>query len=604
MATIASTTGTATRSERKSERLLMSSFLRARGLSDRAEGRWSRLPARRDFAADRRQKRATLRPHQGERKMRNEAGLALLASLCLGLTSPGVPAPTREEIAQFREAGPSGRSYESAPLVQWEEALLAALAHMTPDQAADALAPRFEIERGQMRDLVRLYIRTRERGTTDEAEAALRRQLRDLAAGRGRSLLVLQATAESLDQLNQCAAEDFAALMSGSAQPAADAWAIANASPCGANFVRAATLDPARAMPALIRLAEFGSLGARDALPLYAWLTRPEQLARIAEPERPAATAWLVRHHARLLFETGLTDRAVALLDGLPQEQRALALTRSAAVQAVIDGLPIVLPAETQGRDLAADLAAAYAVSGRAAEAEALFGQLDLATARRAFDCTWQGSAESVPAGCRNLPYEQRIDQVVDILLIDQFLHKQADDPYPLAEAAFARSHSLAASGPIADLRCRVFADPRFADICRAAQAGPVYAAIVTPSDAPEQAQLRSALASLDLPGLGDVRAEIEQALARVAAANPETLRDADDAPRISQAAPPTPFRELVLPERYRSANSGPASDSGGAAVPRGVAGLPRGFLPVRFERSGRRAVAISVSQTYDPTGE
>jgi hypothetical protein len=37
---------------------------------------------------------------------------------------------------------------------------------------------------------------------------------------------------------------------------------------------------------------------------------------------------------------------------------------------------------------------------------------------------------------------------------------------------------------------------------------------------------------------------------------------------------------------------------------PPGTGALPGGFRPVRFERSGNRAVMVSVSQTFDPTGE
>jgi hypothetical protein len=78
-----------------------------------------------------------------------------------------------------------------------------------------------------------------------------------------------------------------------------------------------------------------------------------------------------------------------------------------------------------------------------------------------------------------------------------------------------------------------------------------------------------------------------------------KSYADARGERRASIDPLPTAFTQLPLPEPYR----GKADKSEHPWVKR-LAPLPRGYEPVRIERSGDRVVAITVSQTLDPSGE
>src|SRR3954469_1065765 len=279
--------------------------------------------------------------------------VALSAWLLIGNAAPRIAPLAPRELDLFRDFGQSYRSYRQPPLSAWERDLRHALPGADVDRAADALAPRYGLSRADMRRLVRLWVtvvvRHYDRSRDPAQTAELRRQLLALLPAMRRAPLVLEAVAESLDRLTDWSGEDFAAMMAGSADAAADAWTIANSAVCGGNFLRAAAAAPDRAMPALIRLANYGSLHSVDQLALYRWLTSPAALARIDEADRPALAAWLHAQYAKLLFETGLTDRAVALLESLPPDARSRTLSLSAGTfTARVDGLPLTIEVEHQ----------------------------------------------------------------------------------------------------------------------------------------------------------------------------------------------------------------------------------------------------------------
>jgi hypothetical protein len=344
------------------------------------------------------------------------------------------------------------------------------------DGAAEALAPRYGMTAADMRRLIGLWLVVKIRqyavARDEAAKAALRRDLLALLASAPRTPLLVQALADSLGALNRCSEENFTALMAGSTDRAADAWAIANVAQCGGAFLRAAAVAPERGMPALIRLAYYGSLGTGDALPLYRWLTSPAALARIAEADRPALSAWLHAARAERLFRAGLADEAIALIEGLPEETRRRVLTRDAgAFTAQVDGLPIAIKVDRPGESLKLYLASAYALAGRTREAETLFASLrSLPVARRAFDCTWRIENRPAAESCTRIARELSTESQTDILLLDHLLHHPDDDPYPLAETALSViDHD--SSTALADLYCRVFTErnsPISARICAA----------------------------------------------------------------------------------------------------------------------------------------
>jgi hypothetical protein len=527
--------------------------------------------------------------------------VALSAWLLIGNAAPRIAPLAPRELDLFRDFGESYRSYPQPPLSAWERDLRHALPGADVDRAADALAPRYGLSSADMRSLVRLWlsvlVRQYDRSRDPAQTAELRRQLLALLPATRRAPLVLEAVAESLDRLTDCSGEDFAAMMAGSADAAADAWTIANSAVCGDNFLRAAAAAPDRAMPALIRFATYGSLSAKDELPIDRWLTSPAALARVAEADRPALSAWLHVQYAKRLFAIGLADQAVALIESLPQSLRSRVLALPAgSFTAHVDGLPVMVRVDEPDFSVKLSLTAAYALRGRTAEAEALFDSLgNLRAARHAFDCAWQIDRPSVGGDCEHIPYEQSISRTIDLLLLDHLLHHPDDDPYPLAEAGFA-GMGASSGEEVTELRCRVFSERRFAEICDDARLGRISWGGLD-ADRPGAGETRAALEALTIPGLAEARAETAAALAPLIAAA-ETARPGTSFTRPTVIPAPVPFVELPLPGAYRGARPPEPPRAGGFAT------LPEGFLPVRFERSGSRAVAISLSQTYDPTGE
>lgn len=528
-----------------------------------------------------------------------------LALLLTGTAIAQVRAPTHDELVGFRQSGASYRSYSPQPLTGWEVALRRELANSdNVAAAADRLAPRYGLTAPQMRTLVQLWMNVdihqydgaRRAGRVNMA--GVRRDFVALLAETRRAPLVLQAAAESLDNLNECNGEDFQALMAGATDPGADAWTIADTATCGENYLRAAAAAPDRALAPLIRLANYGSLKARDALPLFQWLTQPSQLARIDEAGRPALSAWLFGRRASLLFETGLTDQAVALLESLPADLRQHVLSQpGGSFTALADGRPITISLERADQSLLIALAAAYAMAGRNAEAEPLLAAATrLPAARHAFDCAWQ--AGPARANCARIDYWDGLTNTIDLLLIDHLLHHPGEDPYPLAEAGFSGMGPSGGMGT-AELRCRIFTTPDFAEICDSFRASALDNARLEsePSEREADARQAAALATLPLPGFADMRAAVVADFRRLQTAAAARPARPDYTPRTIEPAP-SPFAEQPLPATARGSRPEPVRP------PAGTSALPEGFLPVRFERDGQRAVMISVSQTFDPTGE
>ncbi|HEX8653599.1 MAG TPA: hypothetical protein VF693_00040 [Allosphingosinicella sp.] len=539
--------------------------------------------------------------------MKRRLGVVALAALLLSASPPAdVASPTTAEYAAFVRGRPYARRFAPQPLSAWEGALrAAAVAGGSLESAADATAARFGVPAGAMRDLASLWLVVRarqydlERGSEETME--LRRRLLDLLPRSGRAPVVLQAVAESLyavDAFNPCPGEDFTALMAGSRDPPGDAWLIANAAPCAENALRAAAAAPGRPMPALVRLADHGQLEAREALPLLQWLTGPQALARIAEPDRPRLSAWLYNRYAKLLFETGLTQRAVALLDGLPNDMRRRALVREPGrLTALVDGVPVEIGYERGDESLKLALAASYALAGRTREAEALFADHGgVAATRRVTGCSLRTDGRADP-DCQNIPREVQDRSDVHLLLLDHLLHHPDDDPYLLSEA-FLGYFDQSPIGAMTELRCRVFSEAQFAYLCNAARASRLRSILDEREPGENRPAERATLAALPLPGLAEARATIAAELARVVAANGDLAGTIRSEPARTVAAAPAPFEERRLPGAFRG------SRPRAVALPRDIGALPEGFVPVRFERSGQRAVMISASHLYDPTAE
>ena len=515
--------------------------------------------------------------------------LACAAAALLSAQAPAQVSPvSAEEVERFVSYGASGyRPHRQEPIDSWERDLREVLGGTTLAGAAETLGSRYGLSAPDMTRLIQVIVARRVRSSPYSENrlqpAEMRSELLALLAATQRAPLVLQVAADLLDDASQCSA-DFAALMEGSADPAADSWRIANATVCPDNWIRAAALGGDRAMPALIRISS--DAAPEDALPLYQWLTGPAAFERIEQSSRQELLDWLYERHASLLFGVGLAERAVTLLESLPADRRSRVLNGEARdFTAAVDGLPVTIRRDEPNEALKLDLAITYALEGRAAEARAVLTSMrELAPARRTFACL-RGSGERRRGRC----LDNSGWNWVDIVLLEHFLDRPLEDPYLLAEAGLS-DHPPDASTPAAELRCRLFPRSRFPGICpdRPSRFG-----------RERDASVSLVLDQLALPGFAAARQAAAADLQRVAAAQqPERgAGQARYAPAVvTQEA--TPFPEMTLPEAFQGER--PPAVQLSADLVR----LPEGFNPVRLERDGERAVAISLARFYDPTGD
>ncbi|MBL0913950.1 MAG: hypothetical protein IBJ13_00050 [Sphingopyxis sp.] len=528
--------------------------------------------------------------------------MALAAMVLLGGAAPSGLGLSTDQIDDFLLTGIHS-TYEPQPLVGWDAEVRKALTAKNRDAAVAAMAPRYGLSAAQMTELVRLWVRSDnvafefvKADAGPSAKPDLRRRLLALVT-EVRTDLVVQAAAVALDRIDECQAGDFDALIAGATDRRRDAWLIANSAPCGGHFLRAARVGDTPFLPPLIRAADYGVLAPVDALALYAWLVSPEALARVAESDRDALKARVILLYAGKLFDTGQDDEAVALVDSQSAPVKALLRTgRIDAGTATIDGVPVTFAKEEGARTVMLRLAAAYALRGRRDDAVALFGQAgDRAGAERAFRCRWDYSAEGKSdTTCRDHDDRDWLGQ----MMLAQFLDHPDADPYPLAEAGFSSQNSGGNSIP--ELACRLFDRAQFPEICADEQRSIAYAAELDDDryDAKKKEALAADLASLGLPGFAERRAAYDASLR----ATVERIGlDADKSSarqRTSLDPDPSPFLAQPLPDAVRTAARRAST------WPKDATALPGDFMPVRFERSGMRAVAISLSQNFDPVGE
>lgn len=532
--------------------------------------------------------------------MRRRLGMGLLVPLLLGAAAPGLPPLTREELAAFAAKRIGHRSYPEEPIVRWERDLKQELATAaSSDRAADALAPRYGLPNTTMRELVRLWLTVEIHGfdiEKREAEVAeVRRRMLALLAASKRAPLVLIAVAESLDQLAECRAADFDAMMAGTADSAGDAWRIANAAPCHDNFLRIAAVAPQRVTAMLARLANWGSLEPRQTVPLYAWLTSDATLARITGPGRDAMVAELRSRYLTALFNTGLGDRAVVLFDGLTEPERARILaSEPAKFTAEADGLPFTVEESRPDDDLLLSIAASYALAGRTAEAQKLFAtSASVPKARAQLACAAEPEAHRGDPACKKDHFLNR-----EWLLLDHFLNRPADDPYPLAELLYSAMSSNDHSWAVGALRCRVLAEPHYASICRMGRDMVRDRTQLVPEPHEAEAERRADAVFVTLPGYAELRAQFHDEFRRVAAQMGGAVEERRWSSRTSVTPEPPPFAQRPLPAAHR----GTRPDA--PEWPKTMAQLPEGHFPVRIERAGAQVTVIGVSQTYDPSGE
>lgn len=551
--------------------------------------------------------------------------LALLVA-----SSPSEPLqPTAKDVQEAISAQ-SYDPYAEGGILTWRQDLRALLRRGTVDAASAALAAKYGFAIADMRRLIRAWViaQSRQYDSDHAWVPAVRAELHALAPLVRRKPLGLAIIAEALDATTEeCSADDFNTLIAGSTDPAADGYVIATTSSCTGNFARAALAGGDRATPALIRAAEYGGLPPREALPLYAWLTSSAALAHVRNGDRFALSAMLWQRYLTALFDADLPARPLAAFDALPGDLRNAVVSPSGRPQqlAVVDGIsmtfaaedksdnmtvltdaldgqaaalaegpaksPASLPPKASGpepRDLSSidapilQLAEAMAVAGREGEARRLLATLPgLAEAKASAACqfAWTQATKSPCADARHLP--------IGALPLDHLLNEPSTDPYPIAETTLSGSGSIGrgASGAVL---CRVFPKVDYGDLCPEGTDDAYFGQ--TSTKAEELAVGEAALDQL-VPHFAALRASVLGPHAV-----PAAFTDPRLSPRPTIIAVPPDFVEKPIPAEF-----------GGAAtltVVKGLAPLPDGYALVRVERAGQRVVAISVSQTFDPTGE
>lgn len=587
--------------------------------------------------------------------------LGAAALLLLAAGTPKVPVPTTKEVAEFRTKRVDG-SYPNAALSAWQRALKTELASKPLGSAAAVLAQRYGIDPEVMQRLASAVIVTGERRyeADNSWKAPVQAELHALIPQVRGTPFGTPAIASALDSIEDCRAEDFSALMAGAPDRAAEAYRIASAAPCTGNFVRAIDVAGGRGLPAILRLLDWGALPRDTALSVYQWLVEPAQMQRIAPEARDAFAAQMRRSYLEALLGAGLDARALRFYDVLSEIERSRLFEAQPHGTVMIDGIPVpfdvtaddaepvtmelmeddsdlevladsleaLADAASVERDgastrrsseptkpdpaamakaaeaariaketdiddsagVALDLAATLAIAGREAEAQRLLATVpQIAVQRRILRCAYDaGGGQS--AACAQVRNPAGAG-----LLLDQWLNHRDEDPYWLAEALFGSG--LAHNG-LSTKKLAVKLYPRAS-----------YPAVWSDWE-------RALGSALDLDreiSMGDGKSlAMEQVFSRVVsgfATRRDALRAevaslrvaagiAQDKPvdRVS-VTPVTPgFAEAKIPEAVRRQRPMPA--------PKGLAALPKGYIPVRMERKGSRVIAVSVSQMLDPTGE
>lgn len=538
---------------------------------------------------------------------RRFSGLILTATLLVPVSATAeLPLPNPAAIREYRGGVVKSPDTRGDPIDAWETALVAALATMPPDHAAAALAPRFDLTETQMRELVRLWLFAAtetpglDAGKAQTAE--LRKRLIALVAATHRAPLALEVAASILSGDFECDDTAFAPLLAGTTDPAVDAWRIAHAGrDCAALIARFAAVAPDRAMPALLAVATNDDWLPADArLALLSYIISPAGLARIDAPHRDGVRLYFTHGYLVALLKAGLGERATALFDSLPPAERdALIARRVGDIHAEADGLPIALTdytvhVEGDTQALRTGLAAAYALAGRTADAEALLATLRAASIAR--DCEelidLNGHTRPCPPAASGTA-----EGAADTALLEQLLIHPNDDPYPIAENYYGSGHGTVTDGVMAELACKVFAEPGYQSLCAKARditRGSIEGDYLS-RDARDTAE--AIIAAAHIPGDAEARQAFAAALAPVVARGASMLAWSGRADQPAIDPVPPPFAEHPIPLAER----GIAEAS---AWPKIFARLPDGYQPVRIARDGQRVAVISVSQNYDPTGE
>lgn len=397
----------------------------------------------------------------------------------------------------------------------------------------------------------------------------------------GRAPVAVAYIAGILGQLSEggCTIADLDALMHGSRDRDRDLWLVGTT--CGSSQVLATALD--RSISARSALFFWGQSWTNGDWPsqlaAFDYMLRPDYLSRVSSGQRSRVQSEIVSRKLTKLIDIGLLDEALNFAEGVDPAILRMALQpRSGKYAATIDGF--ALKSTTFPNAVAENYAAILALAGRSSEARATLDLIGPAEKRKQARACLDAAKPDCEVGSEG-------QVTIDALVVDQFLTDPRGDPYVLLEPSNRGFSST--EPPIAETLCRMLDRPSEQRDCADERSG--AAAEPEALDAGD----RKLWNSLDAAG----GPSLAQAMRRYAALIPaRTVANASAPVRRASIDPaPPPFSEKILTQAMiGKVRANPA--------PNAYAALPPGYSLVRFERSGSRAVAVSLSTRYDPNGE
>jgi hypothetical protein len=490
-------------------------------------------------------------------------------------------------------------------LKKWDYDLKSALSSNGPGQAAEKLARAYGFSSRDMRQLVDVWLAAdlvNEGDGSYERNNVAREMQTDfvsLANSTNHSPLVMEAAGTVLDEIGGCNQNVFGNLVDGASDRIAAAWLLTSSAQCPAWYGAFASLAPQHATASLVFLSQYGALRPLDQLSLLAYLTSNTTLPHVAVADQLALRVRLGRSYLSILFHTGLTHRAVEILEQLPAVVRARLFDGTFPAQKIhVDGLAVPFSKADADESLKLQYISALLLADRTRDANVLFAPEPADKARAYLWCMYDSTNSLIiPKQCAG-----QVENDRDILFLDHLLNHPGDDVYPLAEVR--QSHSIsgtdAETGVDTDIFCRVFSDQQYADRCGDARQRTVD--YIRDGEVYGQEFEKDSLAAIRAAqpkGYEKLHQEFKSGLD--SAAQQYGGRGTDQRGiEISDEPPPElPFRQLPLPQKYRG--KPPSRDNSWIKK---LAPLPGGYEPVRIGRGGNRVAVISVSQNYDPTGE
>jgi hypothetical protein len=147
--------------------------------------------------------------------------------------------PESQLVASFKVAAPYD-DHSGRPVQIWERELWSTLQRQPLTQATSQISPKYGLSAPQMRELAIIWMQAHmivgRLRSDSPALIELRNKALAFVSISGRNPLALGAAAAVLNDLHECAVEDFDRLLEGSADRKTEGWLIAVATQCDAHF--------------------------------------------------------------------------------------------------------------------------------------------------------------------------------------------------------------------------------------------------------------------------------------------------------------------------------------------------------------------------------